>query len=311
MSNLRYPAVPLITVDPHFNIWSMTDKLYDDVTRFWTGRRQNMLGLIKVDGVLYRFMGKVNADNRYHKEPDCLEQTSVRVYPMRSVYIFENSEIRLTLTFMSPLLLDDLKLLSRPVSYISYKIENLDGKEHQATLYFELDCEIGVDDPNQSVTYEIYDGGIRCGKGERDVLIPTKTAGELEYGGDDRCIDWGWLHIFSGEGFEPTLKITYQLFNPPGMRSDRKQSITENSFSFDNKIVYIGLEKEFALNTKPICGFVCAGYDDIHSVKYFSKMIDAYYKKERTYVERRLRNTLKYVSVWRGQKRNFLTKRRQ
>lgn len=34
---LRYPAFPLITVDPYFNIWSCADHLYDDVTWYWTG----------------------------------------------------------------------------------------------------------------------------------------------------------------------------------------------------------------------------------------------------------------------------------
>ena len=72
MGNLRYPAIPLVTVDPYFSIWSCCDKLYEDVTRHWTGRRQNMLGLIEIDGTFYRFMGKVNADNRYHNEPMCL-----------------------------------------------------------------------------------------------------------------------------------------------------------------------------------------------------------------------------------------------
>lgn len=55
---LRAPATPLITVDPYTSCWSTTDRLYDDVTRHWTGAEFPLIGVLSVDGVPYRFMGK-------------------------------------------------------------------------------------------------------------------------------------------------------------------------------------------------------------------------------------------------------------
>lgn len=57
-AELRAPAVPLITIDPYSSCWSMSDNLYDDVTRHWTGTEFPLLGVVSVDGTEYRFMGK-------------------------------------------------------------------------------------------------------------------------------------------------------------------------------------------------------------------------------------------------------------
>src|SRR5437660_2428255 len=105
---LRPPAAPLVACDPYFSIWSPADQLTDAATVHWTGKAQPLTSLVRIDGKSWRLMGIEP------KDVPALPQTAVDVWPTRTVYTFDGAGVRLTLTFTTPALPDDLMLLSRP-----------------------------------------------------------------------------------------------------------------------------------------------------------------------------------------------------
>jgi hypothetical protein len=127
----RPPAVPLIACDPYFSVWSAADHLTDAVTTHWTGKPQPLNSLVRIDGKAYRLMG------RQPERTPALAQTSVRVLPTRTVYEFAGAGVKVRLTFMTPMLPDDLDVLSRPVTYITWEVNSSDGAKHQVSLFFD------------------------------------------------------------------------------------------------------------------------------------------------------------------------------
>ena len=289
-NKLRAPSVPLIANDPMLSVWSFADKLTDDVTRHWTGIRQFITGTAVIDGVARQFIGKLQPDNiRYMTEFPAMEQEDVTIKAMTTVYTFKTEEIRLELSFMSPLLLDDLKLLSRPVSYISYKLTALDGKEHKIHLFFGVSCEMAVDNGSQSVTFDRTAYSITASSG---------TENMLKRSGDNHRIEWGTLHLIAPH--HRTIALPAEKLNKRihGLYCNRQQPTNTMDYYGPNPGPYVPdyyqdyesttiyphypillAEQEFDLKGEAE-DFLAIGYDDIKSIQYFGENIEAYWRKD-------------------------------
>src|SRR5215216_4271491 len=184
-STFRPPAVPLVTHDPYFSVWSMSDRLADDRTKHWTGAPHGMVGMIRIDGRAYRLMGQ-----SHNPLPEPIRQTALEVTPTRTVYRFEAGGAALSLTFMSPLLPADLEVMSRPVTYVTWEARATDGRAHQVSLYFDCTAELAVNTADQKVDWtRARVGGLRV------LSVGTQLQPVLEKFGDDVRIDWGHLYV--------------------------------------------------------------------------------------------------------------------
>jgi hypothetical protein len=182
------PAVPLVANDPYFSIWSFDDTLTDGPTRHWTGKEHPLTCLIRVDGKPHRLMGPDHAN-------PALSQTSVRVLPTRTIYAFADEQVEVTLTFLTPALPDDLDVLARPVTYVTWDVASADGQAHDVVIKFGADARIGVNMPEQETVVSRPEvsglGVVRVGSKEQPVL---------EKKGDDLRIDWGYLYLAAAAG---------------------------------------------------------------------------------------------------------------
>lgn len=421
---LRAPSYPLVTIDPYTSVWSFSDQLNEDATRHWTGKKHPLLGVIRVDGKPYRFMGvedlplkvilptaaKEKWEAAYtEKEPaanwikpdfndaswtkgqaafgtpdmpdlstpwnskdiwvrrtfdltedytsqslyleyshdDIFElyingiqvistgyvwknnvlseltaevkatlkpgknviaahchnktgggyvdfglfrkeenktffqeaavQKSVNVLPTQTFYTFECGPVELDVIFTSPLLMDDLDLMTRPVNYISYRAKSLDGQKHDVQIYMETTPQLAVNSDNQRVSFDREEKNnityLKTGTTEQQVLARK---------GDDVRIDWGYFYLAAGTDANTTMTMgpyhdTKQDFavngklavntNLEGLSSDMQEEMSVLAYSHDLGSV-----------SSPVGSFLMIGYDDLYAIQYFNDNRMAYWK---------------------------------
>jgi Domain of unknown function (DUF4965)/Domain of unknown function (DUF5127)/Domain of unknown function (DUF1793)/Domain of unknown function (DUF4964) len=182
-SGFRPPAVPLATLDPYLSIWSEATRLTDDTTRHWTHHEQPLVGLIRIDGKAYRIMGPDP------KTIPAFPQVGLQVTPTRSIYDFQNELIHLTMTFTTPALPNDLNVLTRPVTYITWDVKSVDHQPHTVSIYNSVSSALVVNEPSQKVQWSRETMGALTA-----MKIGTKDQTLLTPSGDDTRIDWGYAY---------------------------------------------------------------------------------------------------------------------
>ncbi len=407
----KAPAYPLITNDPYFSIWSFTDKLNESTTKHWTGTDHSLMGILNVDGKLYKFLGDsprelksiladadfasyncqfteakpagnwtnveyddakwqtgkgmfgtqnvepqtiwtsreiwirrtfeissmnfhqlllktkyddnveiyLNGEKIYtagccsankeilltksveqklHKGKNVLAmycentggqayidaglydrlppqpiqqaiQKKVEITATQTKYEFDCGPVFIAVDFLSPLLINDLDLFSRPVSYVTFNVLSNDGKPHDVKLYFNVANELVRNNKKSEVKTGI-------GKYENISYFKIGTTGQpvLKRKGDDVRIDWGYLYlaVTNEAGVKQNTSSKIPGINLPGMIS------TEISFG---KVKSVPIEKTVLL-----------AYDDLYSIQYFNQDLHAWWKKNFSTTEEMIKKSL-------------------
>lgn len=419
----KAPAYPLITHDPYFSIWSTNDNLNEGTTKHWTGTDHSLVGFIKVDGKVYRVLGKeersyatvlpagdeknysvkyteqapaegwmnaafddnkwktgaapfgdndeaktawkskdlyirrefnldktnfndlslkINHDdnvevylngskvyshegwtNKYVNIPlndqlkknlkkgknilaihvkntaggqwldagisdeiinksaqgEAAIQKNVTISATQTKYDLTCGKVDLELTFTSPLLMNDLNLLSRPVSYITYKVKSNDGASHDVQLMLGVSTDIAVNTPSQEVKADKF-----VKNGLTILKAGTTAQPVLQKKGDDLRIDWGYVYVAS-----PDTKQAIQYISS---KKASLENFVASKFGGSNNQQGRSLVLNTVLplgkvSTSPVEKYIMVGYDDILSIQYFKENLEAWYKldNDRTFEE--------------------------
>ncbi len=171
---------------------------------------------------------------------DVLPQQSVQVTPTRSIYTFANEQVRVVMTFMTPLLPDDLSVFSRPITYITWTVSSVDNKPHRIQITEDTNAVIAVESDAQSVIVrnESFSGLVA-------LTVRNKNPIVLEPTGDDTRINWGALYAVA-----PAREAIATV---------EKAAMPNLKFSFD-----LG-----SVGSKPVSRHMMIGNDEFPQVGYF------------------------------------------
>jgi len=218
----------------------------------------------------------------YEKEPDkesfvtTAVQKSASVLPTQTIYTFECGPVDLDVNFTTPLLLDDLTLVSRPVSYLTYQVKSHDKSSHDVQIYFEATPQWAVNDDSQAVDFE---------KIERNGLSFLKTGTVeqpiLQKKGDDLRIDWGYFYMTGKTDKSTNMAFgdywnTKKSFQRTGrIPASQPESLSQN---MAKQMTVLAYSKDLGkISSNKIADFVMLGYDDIYSIQYFQKNLKGYW----------------------------------
>lgn len=232
----RLPALPLIANDPYFSVWLPADLPTEANTIHWAGAPKRIRGHVVIDGVRYRWLGKNGVR--------AMKSTEVRVTPTRTRFVQEAAGVELTVDFITPLLNDDMDVLSTPITFVDFAIRSLDGKPHQVQLQFNMPHSLCYDGPSRpELRSDVF----------KSEAFHVAYVGQMNqkvmcHSGDLITIDWGYLYTAS----ELPVKVSGEFL----------ETVWEMTATED-------IQKAFAM----------VGYDDIASVNYFGVPCRAWYAR--------------------------------
>jgi hypothetical protein len=270
-AQFRPPAVPLIATDPYFSIWSFNDHLNDADTHHWTGKPHTAISLVRIDGKTFRLMGGQPAD------VPALKQTNLQVLPTRTIYTFEDAGIRLTLTFTTPMLPDDLDVLSWPVTYVTWQAGATDGKSHAVSAMLAIASDVTVNTPDQPVVAHREKAGDLTA-----LVIGSEAQPILRSKGDDHRIDWGYLYVTApgaSHAAIANLATLTKSFADAGKLPDKDDAKFPRAArsGLPSAAVAVDLGK---VADQPVSKFAIAAYDDLFSIQYMRRNLRPYWRRE-------------------------------
>jgi len=276
VATVRAPSTPLVAHDPYFSIWSAGDHLTDGPTRHWTGAQQSLNGVVRVDGKNYRYLG--DADRGI----PALEETQRRITPTRTIVNLQSPEIELRLTFLTPAFPDDLKVMARPVTYLTWDVKARDGKQHAVSLFLDAEGTVATNNADEPVVWS---------RAEVDGLhllrVGTSKQPVLEQFGDNLRINWGYFYMAfpknEGETVLAAGNDTYRgKFTATGT-IPQQDDLGQPRMPISRYPAPPTLDAVVPLGSvgaETVSRHIMLAYDDVYSVEYMHQKLLPYWRTQ-------------------------------
>jgi len=267
---------PLIAHDPYFSIWSTSDRLTGGPTRHWTGTPQEFSGIVRVDNQNFRYLGNAEGADRV------LEEADRKLTPTRTIVTLQNAKIEMRICFLTPAFPDDLKTMSRPVTYLTWDVKSRDGAEHDVTLYLDVDGSVATNTESEAVVWS----RARI-PGLHLLRVGTERQTMLEQWGDNLRINWGhfYLAVPDADGNASMVAGNGEdrdRFNESGKlpeSDDLDQPRVLQSRYPPQPLLNLALPLG-KVGASGVSRHVLLAYDDVYSIEYMHQKLLPYWRKE-------------------------------
>ncbi|WP_090887226.1 glutaminase family protein [Pedobacter rhizosphaerae] len=225
---------------------------------------QNVIAIHLLNTADGRFLdfGIVEKEKNSSQKVQLAKQKSVDVNATQTIYNFSCGKVDLKLTFTSPLLMNDLGLLARPVSYVSYQVNANDNTTHQVKVYLSASSNIAVYRPSQPVISTKY------ATPQLSILkVGTVEQPILKKASDDMRIDWGYFYVAA-----PKSTNAIQFVTPEKDAADAFKKGNAASTAVKGNMLALNTIVPFGtVGKKAVEKFITLGYDEIYSIQYFNQ----------------------------------------
>jgi len=205
------------------------------------------------------------------------EQTSATVSATQTRYSFTAGPVKLTVNFLSPLLLDELDVAARPVSYVTFMAQSNDGKPHAVQILFTESGTIASNTAGQKV---IAKAGQTAGVNYQ--TIGTEAQPILAKKGDNIRIDWGYAYLAvpqSGANAKTTSGVLGTLKH--AFLTNGQLPVTSAKLTAEPaQTMALATALNMGSVTKPVEQHIMLAYDDIYSVQYFGQNLRAWWRRD-------------------------------
>jgi hypothetical protein len=197
-----------------------------------------------------------------------------------------------------------LEVLSRPATYLTWRVSSTDAKNHQVAIYFDAGSELTVNTREEPVTWGRYRLGaidlLRAGSQHQPIL---------EKSGDNLRIDWGYLYLVAPS---ETGTASAATFRPDAMNAFAASGRVPDTDSLETFRPYAQPDPVLAysfdfgsVGASAASRHLVIAYDDEFSIAYFERRLRPYWRRNGMSAEDMLRAALKDYDALQERSKRF------